>query len=208
MRPITCSIPQGSVAGCLLFLAYINDLPKIIDEKCVMFADDVSILLSSTSNTDCNKSLSEVAKTVSNWLDDHNLEINLSKTKIIQFKPTQKKALEMNLEINNKKIEEVDNFKLLGINIDSGINWKHHVQTLKTKLSSFIYALSILKVNTCLKTALSAYYAFAHSRFQYGVILWGASTDAHQLFLLQKKCIRILTNTRIPNSSRPFFKKT
>jgi hypothetical protein len=207
MRQITCSIPQGSVTGCLLFLAYINDLPKIVNTKCVMFADDVSILISSGSSTECNDRLSEVSKTVCEWLKNHNLEINLNKTKIIQFKPTQKAALEMILQINNTIIEEVTEFKLLGITIDTSINWKYHIQSVKNKLSSFIYALSVLKVNTNQKTALSAYFAFAHAWLQYGVILWGASTDVHQLLIQQKKCIRILTNTRVPDSCRPHFIK-
>lgn len=56
-----------------------------------------------------------------------------------------------------------------------------------------------------METALSAYIAFAHSWLQYGVILWGASTDAHQLFVMQKKCIRILTNTRVPHSCHTHF---
>jgi hypothetical protein len=204
-RHVKGSIPQGSVLGCVIFLVYVNDLPKTLDTSCIMFADDVSLTINCTNDNECNTNTRIALDKVENWLSEHNLQINYNKTKIIQFRPHQKQPLNINLTSNNIQIEEVQHFTLLGITIDSSLNWKAHICNIKSKLARFHFALSVLKVNTNFETALSAYYAYAYAWLRYGVVLWGASTDAKELFIMQKKCLRILTNLRSTETCRPHF---
>lgn len=195
------SIPQGSVLGCILFLIYINDLPKIISDSCILFADDISILTSCKTDINLNNKFVDILNPIHSWMTDHNLDINYNKTKLMQFRPHQKKPLNLNFTNNNIKIDNVDNFTLLGINIDTHLNWKSHVQKIVNKLSSFTYALRELKKATDLKTAMTSYYAYAFSWINYGILLWGNSTDAQDVFICQKKCVRILANIKEPKNS-------
>lgn len=207
---LTNSIPQGSVLGCVLFLIYVNDLPKCLDKEnsvSVLFADDLSILVKCNKNENYEKKLQDCFETVENWLQDHNLNINYKKTKIIQFRSYQKPNLDINLQIKNTNIDTTNSFCLLGINIDTHLNWKSHIHKIKSKLSQFIYALYQIERSTDTATALTAYYAYAYSLLRYGVMLWGNSVDADQLFIIQKKIIRIISHIKNTQSCKPYFKK-
>jgi hypothetical protein len=87
MKEIQYGVPQGSVLGPVLFLLYINDLPKIISElsKPILFADDTSIIISNKDPTNFKIKLNKLFDTINEWFTKKLLTINYEKTCFLQF---------------------------------------------------------------------------------------------------------------------------
>lgn len=191
-------VPQGSVLGPLLFLLYVNHLPELVNKKLTMFADDISVFFKFERRnvTQLSDEISDTIYTLVEWLRSVGLKTNASKTKMIHFRNYNTSRLELDLTMDNTKISLVDHARFLGIYADEHMNWKKHIEVLAGKLSSFSYALRCLSKITTTHASLQAYYAYFHSRLLYGLALWGGSVELDKIFILQKRCVRILSGVK------------
>ena len=83
INKLTSGVPQGSVLGPLLFITYVNNFPRCLNQSsCLSFADDTTVLLSD-KNTKClfKKGSNELLN-IDNWLIANKLFIISDKTKI------------------------------------------------------------------------------------------------------------------------------
>ena len=61
INAVDIGVPQGSCRGRLLFLVYINDLPKVIDNYSVaMYADDTGLYLSGAILAQLNETITKI----------------------------------------------------------------------------------------------------------------------------------------------------
>jgi retron-type reverse transcriptase len=87
LASVSHGIPQGSILGPLLFLIYINDLPKVAPEAhFILFADDTTVLLPINNKAMDNHSVPQnVVNKIALWFNNNRLRLNIIKTHAMLF---------------------------------------------------------------------------------------------------------------------------
>ena len=107
--------------------------------------------------------------------------LNITKTNILKFTP--KTTAHVPLDIYYK--DKVKSTKYLGMHIDNHTNWENHAEQILPKLSAACLSIRNLIHTLNPDILCMVYFAYFHSVLQYGIIIWGSLTHAHQVFKLQ-----------------------
>ena len=187
-RPTETGVPQGTVLGPILFLCYTFDLFHLIDEFC-SFADDTSIFSQGDTEQEASENLHKTLNLLSEWVKNNKLKLNLSKTKIITLGYDNHINTLSKIKMNNIEIENIEQYKLLGLTIDKDLSWKTHLELLHKKLSYVYYTINKVKYTIPLESKLLLYNALFDSIISFGIPIWGgvSNTRLKPLEILQKK---------------------
>ena len=77
---MTSGVPQGSVLGPLLFLAYVNDIWRDIESKIRLFADDCIIYVKILNSKDVEILQTDLDR-LGDWAEENEMKKNPNKSK-------------------------------------------------------------------------------------------------------------------------------
>jgi hypothetical protein len=182
---------------CMLLLIYINDLSLTICKiaNLILFADDTSIIISNTSHEEFKSNISIVLIETINWFQCNLLTVNSDKTHFLQFLTKKHNEIKMQRISSNTIITNINSTKYLGLIIDSTLSWKDHITGLTSKLNKACYAIRAIKPFRSLDVMKMIYYSYVHSVISYGIIFWDNSHLSDNIFKIQKRIIRVITNS-------------
>lgn len=193
-RFVNRGCPQGSALGPLLWNIFQNDLPLCIATRPSMYADDRQIYHSRHDLVEVTSKLSESADQAKKCYESNLLAGNLKKYQTLNIgcgKTTDSRTSAV-IYTNNQKIKTADTLKLLGVTIDSKLNFSEHVSSACIKTSQRIGVLMRLRNLIPTKAKLQLYKSAVLPYLTYCHLVWHfcRASDARKLERLQERGLR------------------
>lgn len=215
------SVPQGTVISPILYNIYVSEMYKLqLHGKIVSFADDTALIVRGKSWNEIFTKIKRDMGIINKWLQEHNLDLNVDKTKIIPFSlnkknlPTEKSVKiehcqNCNTSCSCKKIDITTSLRYLGVQIDSHLRWEEHIVNLRKRLRRYIH--TFLKLRKFMNLALlkEIYFALIQSAIEYGSCSYGRAdpTLLKKLKTTQNMLLKIIYNKNMRFSTKNLYKE-
>ena len=182
-----------------------------------MFADDTTLLASSDylNIEELKNRLSHaLSLNVDEWATNNKLPLNCSKTKTILINgPRLRKRLsnedrKLEIELKGSTLEQVENVKLLGLELDEQLSFDVHIDSLCRKISKRIGKLNRIKAYLPRAERILYCNSLIKPLILYCSVIWTSCCshdNINRIFKLQKRCARIILDAQQRHSTLDLF---
>lgn len=133
---VTSGVPQGTVLGPLLFLAYINDLPSVVKSKVRLFADDCILYREISTNPDTNL-LQEDLDSMVRWGKTWQMTFNATKCYSMSVSH-KKKPIQREYVMGSCILKAAKHHPYLGVEISNDLSWSKHIDQYHLKQTKLL----------------------------------------------------------------------
>lgn len=155
-RPIrrNTGIPQGSPLSPILYLFYNADLLDITNKPSLRvsssgFIDDVNIFTFGSSTEENCETLRQTHEDCLKWATQHGSKFAPAKYELVHLTRTPRKfKMDAALELPQATVHPKTAIKLLGLYLDTSLNWQVQVNHMISKVKKRIGVLSSLTAST------------------------------------------------------------
>ena len=150
-----------------------------------VYADDTVLYLAGPTAHNLIFNINQDLQRLSEWLEDNNLVLSVSKAKCLLFTSQRHKERDCNLNLNllGKTISCETTFKNLGVVFDEFMTWKAHADYVCKKVASRVSILGRVRGFVSREAATLVRNALILPLFDYCVIAWSSllQQDIHRL---------------------------
>ena len=170
LAPVTSGVPQGSVLGPILFLAYINDMPECISSTSRLFADDTIVYRQVKCDED-RQALQQDLVALEAWEAKWGMSFNPSKCSVIHIS-RKKVPLTFDYILKEQILETSSTANYLGITIAKDLSWTEQISKVTSKANrSLGFLRRNIKTNSeVIKT--KAYNSIVRPTLEYAATVW------------------------------------
>jgi len=171
VKSIDRGCPQGSVLGPVLFNLYTGIIARKIPPDAVLtsYADDSYVVLQDKNQESLAMKAEGCLSAHIEALEEIGMKVNEEKTEIVLF---GKKPQNITLNVKGTAVESKEAIKALGIVIDKGLTWNHHVTALKKRVVKIIGGIRVIRKKLTKREAITVVTAQVFSLLYYACCVW------------------------------------
>ena len=193
---VDSGVPQGTVLGPTLFLAFINDLVRTAKHSQVrLFADDCVLYREVKNQEDCELLQADL-ENLEKWEEKWSMSFNPDKCNSISITRKRNKLCH-SYKLHNQDLKQVSSTPYLGVELSSDLTWHDQINKVCSKGNKQLAFLRRnLQINN-MKVKETAYTRPVRPAMEYCSTIWDPQHHKYidQIEKLQRRAARFVCNS-------------
>ena len=191
---VSSGVPQGSVVGPALFLAYINDLQERLNSRTRLFADNTAVYRPSASGDNRDQLQNDLLH-LESWEKSWDMELHPQKCTVLPITRSFNPIIN-SYHLHNHTLDSVSFAKYLGITMSKNFSWDTHIDNICSKANKTLdFLRRNLKIGSS-KVKETAYKTFVRPILEYACTVWDLyiQDQVDRLEAVQRQAARFVVN--------------